>query len=103
MGLAVLYVLIALGVSLYDVWSPAPPGSWLVLRGIGVCVVTLPACFVVEKVFPTMGLPRPSFYNFPEGAYPVIALIGQILVCAVLVYAITAWIQGRARTRRKIS
>ncbi|HSA59107.1 MAG TPA: hypothetical protein VLJ37_05420 [bacterium] len=96
---ASLYTVIAAVVSLWDLFSPAPPGAWLVLRGIGVCIVTLPACYIVENVFPALGIPSPNFYDIRESPYTVIALIVMILSCAALIYSITAWIQKRIRSR----
>lgn len=92
---ACVYAVIALVASLWDLLSPAPPGSWLVLRGIGVCIVTLPVCYVVENVFPWVGLPRPDFYAVHESVLPWIALAAMIFVCAAMVYGVTAWIQRR--------
>lgn len=101
LAVTALYTAVAAVVSLWDLFSPAPPGAWLVLRGIGVCVVTLPACYIVENVLPAVGIPSPNFYDIRESPYTVIALIVMILSCAALIYFVTAWIERRIRSRKK--
>jgi hypothetical protein len=101
LAIAAGYAAVATVVSLWDLLRPEPPGSWLFLRGIETCIVTLPVCYFVENVFPALGIPRPNLYEVRESAYTVAALILMILSCAALIYFVTAWIQKRIRSRKR--
>ena len=101
LGIAAVYAAVAAAVGLWDLLRPEPPGSWLFLRGIETCIATLPACYVVENVFPALGIPRPNFYEIRESAYTAAALVLMILSCAALIYFVTAWIERRVRSHKK--
>jgi hypothetical protein len=101
LAVAAVYTAVATAVSLWDLLRPEPPGSWLFLRGIETCIATLPACYVVENVFPAVGIPSPNFYHIRESAYTAIALVLMILSCAALICFVAAWIERRVRSRKK--